>query len=96
MNDKPTLEQEAPANEAVVAKQMRTLLSTDAMQKQLAVVLPKTLTPEAAIRMAITTIQKTPKLQKCTAMSLVGCVMEASQLGFSLDSALGHAYMIAL
>lgn len=61
---------------------------------QIAIALPKHLTPERQIRMAMTMFQQTPKLQLCTPLSIIAGVIEASQLGLELSGPLGHAYLV--
>lgn len=57
-------------------------------------VLPKHITPERMIRVAMSAWSRTPGLQKCTPMSIVGAVMEASELGLEAGSVLGSAYLV--
>lgn len=64
------------------------------MQGQLALALPRHMTPERMARVAMTAIQKTPALQECTTYSLIGAIVEASQLGLEPDGVLGHAYLV--
>lgn len=61
---------------------------------QIAMALPKHLTPERMIRVAVTALQRTPHLQECSPLSLVGCVVQASELGLELTGPLGQAYMV--
>ena len=56
--------------------------------------LPKHMTAERMIRVAMTVIQKTPKLLECDKRSLIGAIVEASQLGLEPDGVLGHAYLV--
>lgn len=56
--------------------------------------LPRHLTPERMIRMALTVFNKTPGLQRCTPLSIVACVIQASELGLELSGPLGHAWMV--
>ena len=56
--------------------------------------LPKHMTAERMIRVAVTAIQKVPKLLECDARSLIGAIVEASQLGLEPDGILGHAYLV--
>lgn len=63
-------------------------------QEQIALALPKHLTAERMIRVAITAVQKSPELLKCDLVSILGCVIQASQLGLELDGILGHAYLV--
>ncbi len=61
---------------------------------QIAVALPKHLTPERMIRVALTAVSTTPALQKCTALSVAGAIVQASILGLEPNGALGEAYLI--
>jgi recombination protein RecT len=56
--------------------------------------LPKHLTPERMIRVALTAFNQNPALQECSAISIVGCVIQAAQLGLELTGPLGQAYMV--
>lgn len=63
-------------------------------KQQIASVLPKHLTPERMIRLALTTYQRTPDLKKCSLISIVGAVIQASELGLEINGILGHAYLV--
>lgn len=56
--------------------------------------LPKHLTADRLIRVALTAMSKNPALLNCTPKSLFNAVIQAAQLGLEPDSPLGHAYMI--
>jgi recombination protein RecT len=73
-------------------QELRGLL--DKAKANIALALPKHLTAERMIRMAITAFTKTPELQKCSLLSIVGCVVQASELGLELSGVLGEAYMV--
>ena len=75
-------------------KKIIDLLTSEAVQKQIALAAPKHLTAERIVRVALTAFQRTPALLECTQMSLLGCVMTASQLGLELDDVRGLAYMV--
>jgi len=68
--------------------------SIEKMLPQIAKVLPKHMTPERVARIAMTTIQKNPKLAECDVKSLLGAVMAASQVGLEVDDILGQAYLV--
>lgn len=68
--------------------------SIDKMLPQIAKVLPKHLSPDRVARIAMTTIQKNPKLAECDIKSLLGSVMAASQVGLEVDDILGQAYLV--
>ena len=74
------------------ATEIRTMLAK--MQDQIAAALPKHVTAERMMRVAMTAIQKTPALMECTTRSLMGCIVEASQLGLEPDGVLGFAYLV--
>jgi recombination protein RecT len=61
---------------------------------QIALAVPKFLTPDRLIRIALTTWQRTPDLQQCSPMSILGALMQAAQLGLECDNVLGHAYLV--
>lgn len=64
------------------------------MAPQLQIALPSHLKAERMIRVATTAVQINPKLQECSARSIIACVVEASQLGLEPCGALGHAYLV--
>ena len=83
--------------ETVISKKDPMSNLRDLLQKmapQLAMALPSHLKPERMIRVATTAIQVNPRLQECSARSIIACVVEASQLGLEPCGALGHAYLI--
>lgn len=63
-------------------------------EQQIKLALPKHLTPERMIRMALTTFRRNPSLHQCDPVTIVGCVVQASELGLELSGPLGQAYMI--
>lgn len=65
----------------------------NAQKSQIALALPKHMNPDRLARMALTCIRTTPKLQQCSAQSLIGGIMEAAQLGLE-PGLLGHCYLV--
>lgn len=61
---------------------------------ELAKVLPKHLTPERLIRVAINCVAKTPLLAACSMDSLYKCVLACAELGLEPGGALGLAYLV--
>ncbi|MCC7421809.1 MAG: recombination protein RecT [Planctomycetaceae bacterium] len=55
---------------------------------------PKHLTADRMIRVATTELRKNPKLAECDQRSLIGCIVESSQLGLEIGGYLGHAYLV--
>lgn len=64
------------------------------MKPQMALALPKHVKADRLARIVLTCVQKTPGLLECTRESLLGCVIQAAQLGLEPDGTLGHAYLI--
>lgn len=71
-------------------KDVKSLLEGPAFRAEIAKVLPKHLTPERMIRVAITATMKTPKLLQCTADSLTKCLLDCSALGIEPDGRRAH------
>lgn len=74
------------------AATVRTLIERSKAQIQAA--LPRHLTAERMMRVCNTAVQKTPQLLDCEPRSLIGAIVQASQLGLEPDGTLGHAYLI--
>lgn len=66
----------------------------DSMRGEIVKALPKHMTVDRVLRVALTSIQSTPALLECSTISLVGCVVIASQLGLELGGPLGQAYLV--
>lgn len=69
---------------------VKALISSDAYKKQFAIALPRHLKPERFIRIALTAITKNPKLAQCTQASLIGCLLDLSQMGLEPDGRRAH------
>lgn len=80
----------APATATAARKDVKSLLEGPAFRAEIAKVLPKHLTPERMIRVAITATMKTPKLLQCTADSLTKCLLDCSALGIEPDGRRAH------
>lgn len=61
---------------------------------QIMAALPRHMTAERMIRVCNTAVQKTPELLDCDPRSLIGAIVQASQLGLEPDGTLGHAYLL--
>ena len=82
----------APVKQKVVIVQptVRDLIEGESFKSQIAKTLPKHLTPDRFIRIAITAIQKTPALAQCNQASLFGALLNLSQLGLEPDGRNAH------
>ena len=69
---------------------IKSLILSDKMKRQFAIALPKHLTPDRFVRLALTALNKTPKLAQCTQTSLLGCLMDLSQIGLEPDGRKAH------
>lgn len=61
---------------------------------QIKAALPKILTAERFIRVATTTLRKSPDIWDADPMSIIGCIIQAAGLGLEIDSTMGHCYMV--
>ena len=71
---------------------IRGLLESPGFAKQVEKALPKHLTPDRFVRIAITALTKTPKLKDCTKESLFNALLNLSQMGLEPDGY--HAHLI--
>ena len=74
------------------AVQLQQLLAQQ--QKSIASLVPEHLTPERLMRVAVNCVAKTPGLQKCTAASLLQCVLAAAEVGLEPGGVLGQFYLV--
>ena len=56
--------------------------------------LPKHMNPERLMRVAITSVTSNPKLLECYVPTLIGGIIQCSQMGLEPNTVLGHAYLI--
>jgi recombination protein RecT len=67
-------------------------------QQSIAAAIPKSLskhlTPERMIQLAVTSVRKNPGLLECPPITIAASLVEASQLGLSVDGVLGEGYLI--
>lgn len=66
----------------------------DKMKDQLAMALPSHFKVDRFLRVALTAVQKEPKLLDCYQPSFLGALVEAAQLGLEVNTNLGHAWLI--
>jgi len=60
----------------------------------MAAVIPRHLTPERLIKIALVAASKTPTLLECDSGTILQSVMNAAQLGLDCGGALGSAYLV--
>lgn len=66
----------------------------DANKSAIASVLPKHMTPDRLMKVALGAIRNTPALQECTTASLFGALVQSASLGLEPNTVLGHAYLV--
>lgn len=64
------------------------------LKPQIAMALPRHITPERMLRVTMTAVQRTPALLECDRLSLARAVIECSELGLEPSSVLGHAFLV--
>src|SRR5690606_24440421 len=80
---------------ALVAQNVKTVQHLlESNKVQIAKALPKHLTADRMQRIALTEIRRNPMLAKCEAVSILGSVIQAAQVGLEIGSVLGHAYLV--
>lgn len=65
-----------------------------AMESEIKKALPEVMTPERFTRIALSSLNTTPKLCECTQMSFLAALMNAAQLGLEPNTPLGQAFLI--
>lgn len=69
-------------------------MALEKMAPQMAEVVPRHLSAEKLLKVALGCIKKDSKLLECSVSSLLACVMEASKLGLSIGGILGEAHLV--
>ncbi len=69
-------------------------LKLEEMKPTLAAILPKHITPERMVRIALQAVVAQPELLECSQNSILRGILQAAQLGLEIGGALGHAYLI--
>ena len=84
-------------NQAIAPKTSNAMVIKDLLEKskeQIADALPKHLTPERIIRVAVTALRTNKELYDVEPYSFVSAIVQASQLGLEPDGFLGYAYLV--
>jgi recombination protein RecT len=66
----------------------------DRAKEQIRLALPRHMSVDRLIRVALTSVNRTPKLLECNQISLLGAIIQSAQLGLEPDGMLGHAYLV--
>lgn len=63
-------------------------------KRDFSLVLPRHLSPDRMVRLALSAIRTTRDMDKCSLASFASCIMACSTLGLEPNTPLGHAYLI--
>lgn len=75
-------------------KSIMDMMASAAVKQQMALAMPRHMTADRLMRIALTEVRKVPALGKCNVQSFMGAVMQCAQLGIEPGAALGHAYLL--
>jgi len=73
---------------------LRSLLEAPETRAAMERVLPKYLTVDRMIGLAMLAVTQQPKLLECRPQSVLQSIMQAAQLGLEVNGPLGHAYLV--
>jgi recombination protein RecT len=73
---------------------LRTMLMSEKVQAQILSALPRHMDGKRLFRIYLTAVQTTPRILECDPVSVIGAVMQAAQVGLSLDSVFGEGFLI--
>ncbi len=91
---KQELAKKAGNQEIKITKSMSIADMIKALEPEIKKALPSVITPERFTRMALSSLNNTPKLAECSQMSFLAALMSAAQLGLEPNTSLGQAYLI--
>lgn len=96
LKERMTGQQLATASKQVAAQAgMGTVKAFFESQKSsMAAVLPKHVSPDRMLKLALGAMRTTPKLMNCRIDTLMGAIVQCAQLGLEPNTPLGHAYLI--
>lgn len=66
----------------------------DKYKSEIARALPRHVSPDRMLRIAMTSARKNPDLLECSPESFLGAVIQSAQLGLEPDTPLGHAALV--
>lgn len=103
-NQRPGPSNQRPSQQPPRAQQSSALATTEQgltlpqllqnYSSKIQAALPRHMTAERMIRVALTTFYKTPGLQAVDPLSVAGAIVAASELGLEPNGVLGHAYLV--
>ncbi len=91
---KQELAKKAVKQEVKITKSMSIADMIKVLEPEIKKALPSVITPERFTRMALSSLNNTPKLAECSQMSYLSALLCAAQLGLEPNTSLGQAYLI--
>lgn len=88
------MSQEIAPQEKKPTKAMTLAHSLESYRHEIMRALPRHVSPDRMLRMALTSARKNPELLNCDQTSFLGAVVQAAQLGLEPDTVLGQCYLI--
>lgn len=85
-----TAQTTAKVEEKKAPPTIQQLVQSDVYKKQFKNALPKYMTADRFVRVVLTILTRTPKLQKCTQSSLMACFLDCAQLGLEPNGREAH------
>ena len=85
---------EQKEKKSLPAQDMRDLFFDPKVKSAIEKVIPRHLTPQKLLQVAVTVVRRNYQLMQCTKQSLLSSVMGAAILGLELEPALGQAYLV--
>lgn len=79
-----------PSTEVATKKDLKGWLSSDSFKLSVSEALPRHVSADRFVRLAITASNKTPLLAKCTVPSILQCLMDLSAMGLEPDGRRAH------
>lgn len=78
----------------VSAPTLKDLLNREDVRQSFAALVPRTMTPERLMKVASSTVSRSPQLAQCDAMSLLKSLAVAAELGLDPSGTLGQGYLV--
>lgn len=73
---------------------LRSMLMNEKVMAQIMSALPRHIDGKRLFRVYLTAVQTTPRILECDPVSVIGAVIQAAQVGLSLDSVFGEGFLI--
>lgn len=90
MASSPNVPATQQAGAVSTKKDVQQWLQSDAFKNAVGIALPKHLTPDRFVRIALNAFMRTPKLMECTQESVFKCLLDLSALGLEPDGRRAH------